>query len=482
MKKSLAASALLFLLFSCVELLQAQQYDPIRDIIDNSRVSNSFWGLQVRDQSGEILYDYNGDYLIRPASNLKLVSSAAFLDLLGSDYRFNTTLYGRGEIENDRWKGDLIVRGVGDPSINGEMYDDPLFLFEKWYQVLDSMGVKTIDGNLVGHDGFFDDVPYPRGWEWDDLSYYYAPEISPLSFNFNVVDLEVLAEGQVGSKPRIEWFPFNTPYVHFVNEQTIAPANTKFDESYRRELGTNTIYLRSRLPQGYYETEPLSVNNPSLYFIDTFKRYLEMRGIRVLGQLLIDKDRYDWTASGFEPIHTHQSEPLHKMITWMNRESDNFYAEMLLKTLVAEKVGVQGSTKLGLEILKEYMDRMGMDTAAVQLRDASGMAPATQMKASDLNGFLVDIQSKAYFDYFYNSLSVGGMNGTLSFRFGNSPVFNKFTGKSGFMSGVRSLSGYLETRSGEKLVITMATNNYTLPTFLVDRVHQEILEYLYSAY
>jgi len=344
------------------------------------------------------------------------------------------------------------------------------------------MGVKTIDGNLVGHDGFFDDVPYPRGWEWDDLSYYYAPEISPLSFNFNVVDLEVLAEGQVGSKPRIEWFPFNTPYVHFVNEQTIAPANTKFDESYRRELGTNTIYLRSRLPQGYYETEPLSVNNPSLYFIDTFKRYLEMRGIRVLGQLLIDKDRYDWTASGFEPIHTHQSEPLHKMITWMNRESDNFYAEMLLKTLVAEKVGVQGSTKLGLEILKEYMDRMGMDTAAVQLRDASGMAPATQMKASDLNGFLVDIQSKAYFDYFYNSLSVGGMNGTLSFRFGNSPVFNKFTGKSGFMSGVRSLSGYLETRSGEKLVITMATNNYTLPTFLVDRVHQEILEYLYSAY
>ncbi|MEX2456608.1 MAG: D-alanyl-D-alanine carboxypeptidase/D-alanyl-D-alanine-endopeptidase [Balneolaceae bacterium] len=480
MKKSLSAVALIMVLFFSVEWLNAQPVDPIRDIIDNSRVSNSFWALQVRNQNGEILYDYNGDHLIRPASNLKLVSSAAFLELLGADYRFNTTLYGRGEVENDRWKGDLIVRGVGDPSINGEMYDDPLFLFEKWYQVLDSMGVKTIDGNLIGHDGFFDDVPYPRGWEWDDLSYYYAPEISPLSFNFNVVDLEVLAEGEVGSKPRIEWFPFNTPYIHFVNEQTIAPANTKYDESYRRELGTNTIYLRSRLPQGHYETEPLSVNNPSLYFMDTFKRYLEKRGIQVLGQLLIDKDRYDWR--GFEEIDTHQSEPLHKMIKWMNRESDNFYAEMLLKTLAAENVGVQGSTELGLRVFKEYMNDMGMDTTSVQLRDASGMAPATQMKASDLNKFLIDVQSKPYFDDFYNSLSVGGMNGTLQYRFGNSNMFNKFVGKSGFMSGVRSLSGYLETQSGEQVTVTIVTNNYSLPTFLVDRVHEQILEYVYSAY
>lgn len=483
MIKSFSATALLIvLIFSGVEELKAQQIDPVRDIINNSRVSNSFWALQVRNQNGEILYDYNGNYLIRPASNLKLISSAAFLDLLGSDYMFNTTLYGRGRIENDRWRGDLIVRGVGDPSINGEMYEDPLFLFEKWYQVLDSMGVKTVDGNLIGHDGFFDDVPYPQGWEWDDLSYYYAPEISPLSFNFNVVDLEVLAEGQVGSKPRIEWFPFNTPYVRFINEQTIAPASSKYDESYRRELGNNTIYLRSRLPQGYYETEPLSVNNPSLYFIDTFKRYLEMRGIEVQGQLIINKDRYDWNAEGFEAIDTHRSEPLHKMIKWMNRESDNFYAEMLLKTVAVEEVGVQGTTKLGLKVLKEYMNGMGIDTTAVQLRDASGMASATQMKASDLNKFLFDVQTKPYFDDFYSSLSVGGVNGTLQYRFGNSSTFNKFTGKSGFMSGVRSLSGYLETQSGERLTINIVTNNYTLPTYLVDRVHEEILEYLYSAY
>src|SRR6056297_3565444 len=265
------------------ETVVAQIASEIDFMIDRSRANDAFWAIQVSDSSGNVLEELNGDNLIRPASNLKLITSGAILDELGEDYRFTTTLYGRGEIVGNRWVGDLIIEGSGDPSINGEFYEDPLFLFEEWYQVLDSLGIEQIDGSIIAYDGLFDDVPYPRGWEWDDLSYYYAPEISALSFNFNVVDLEVVAEGSVGSQPSITWFPFETPYVRFVNEQRITPENTSFDESYRRELGSNTIYLRSTLPEGHYESEPLSVHNPSLYFIDTFKRYLQLMGIRVEG-------------------------------------------------------------------------------------------------------------------------------------------------------------------------------------------------------
>jgi D-alanyl-D-alanine carboxypeptidase/D-alanyl-D-alanine-endopeptidase (penicillin-binding protein 4) len=459
-----------------------QDSGPIREIIENSAASSSFWSVQVRNSNGDILEEYNGDYLIRPASNLKLVTSAAYLDLLGPDFKFETVLYGSGEQRENRWNGDLYIRGAGDPSINGEAYDDPLFLFQRWYSILDSMGVEVINGNVIGHDGYFDDVPYPRGWEWDDLSYYYAPEISALSFNKNVVDLEVRADGQPGSKPSITWFPFETPYVQFINEQRITPGDTSFDESYRRDLGSNSIYLKSTLPEGHYETEPLSVHNPSLYFIDTFKRYLQLMGIRVEGQLLLSEEPIAWNEGGFTELNRHRSRPLHTMIDRLNRESDNLYAEMLLKTLVAERYGVPGSTELGLEIMKGFMNDHGFDTTAVTLRDASGMAPATLLKTSDLNRFLVDMQEMPYFDQYYNSLSVAGRNGTLQYRFYNSDVSNNFFGKTGFMSGVRSLSGYLNTAGGERLVITIATNNYTVKTTVVDRIHQQILDYLYTRY
>ena len=460
----------------------SQDLSPIRELINNSAASSSFWSYQVRSSDGTILEDYNSDYLIRPASNLKLITSAAYLDRLGADFQFETILYGSGLQDGNRWSGDLYVRGVGDPSINGEAYNDPLFLFQQWFSTLDSMGVEVIDGNIVGHDGFFDDIPYPRGWEWDDLSYYYAPEISALSFNQNVVDLEVRADGKPGSRPSITWFPFETSYVRFINEQRITPENTSFDESYRRELGSNTIYLRSTLPVGHYETEPLSIHNPSLYFIDTFKRYLQLMGIRVEGQLLVSDEPMDWSNRSLTEIDRHRSKPLHTMVNRLNRESDNHYAEMLLKTMVAEEFGIPGSTELGLEMVKEFMNEHGFDTTAVELRDASGMAPATLVKTSDLNSFLTDIQDEPYFDLYYNSLSVAAQNGTLKNRFYNSNIANNFYGKSGFMSGVRSLSGYLTTESGERVIVTIATNNYTIKTAAVDWVQQQILDYLYSRY
>lgn len=463
--------------------LQAQISEPILSLIENNRANNALWVVQVRDSEGAVLESYNADKIVRPASNLKLISAGAYLDILGPDFHFTTRLYGEGEQTEETWFGDLIVQGSGDPSISGTFYrDNPLFLFEKWAELLIDREIKKIDGNLIGHSGLFDDVPYPEGWEWSDLSFYYAPEISALSFNGNVVDLEVLADGPVGSTPEIQWFPFNTPYVEFVNEQQITARGSEYDESYRRVLGTNTIILRSTLPQGYYETEPLSVLEPAYYFMDTLKRYLAERGIKVTGQIFIDRNYQFQSENGMQLLDEHQSEPLHELIQWMNRESDNFYAEMFLKKVASEVYDVQGSTELGLEMLKSHMKEISFDTTQVNLKDASGMAPANLLRANDLNQYLLKVQQKDYFPYLYESLSVGGMNGTLSYRFRNSPVRGNFNGKTGFVTGVRSLSGYLDTQSGRRLIVSIFTNNYTARTSHVDLIHQRILEYLYSAY
>lgn len=465
---------------------KAQISPEILSIIENSRASDAYWGVQVRDQDGRLVENLNGDKLIRPASNLKLITAGAVLDRLGTDYRFATHLYGSGELVDSVWIGDLFIRGSGDPTISGLFYDDnSLYVFEKWVAALKEMGIQKVDGDLFGYDGLFDDIPYPKGWEWDDLSYYYAPKISALSFNSNVVDLEVIADGPVGSIPRIQWSPFNTPYVEFVNEQIITPPGTGYDESYRRILGTNTILLRSTLPQGYYETEPLSVSNPSYYFMDTLYRYMEKRGIEIEGNIYVNSDFFEWDSMDDEdliPIDVHLSEPLHRIVNRFNLESDNFYVEMLVKLLGNLNYNVQGTTELGLDVIKEYMNEMQFDTSAVLLRDGSGLASATLIRLNEFNRYLHIIKEKEYFNYFFDSLAIAGQNGTLGHRFRNSEVNSRFHGKTGFISGVRALSGYLKTQSGNEMTVSIVTNNYAVETSHVDFIHQRILEYLYSVY
>lgn len=482
--KSYVLCLLLFLVAGAgLPTAVAQSSDTLLQIIEQSRASDAIWSIQVRDLDGNLLEDLNGNYIMRPASNFKLISSAAFLHYLGPDYRFKTRLYGNGMQRNDTWEGDLIVIGSGDPTIDGTFYSgNAMYVFERWAEALQEKGIKKISGNLLGLDGYFDDVPYPKGWEWDDLTYYYAPEINALSFNRNVVDLEVRATGRPGTLPEIRWFPYNTSFVEFINEQQTSPPGTSFKESYRRILGTNTILLRSTLPQGYYETEPLTITAPSSYFLDTFRKHLSTMGIEVQGHVSVNSEMYGVPDDQLFLIHEHVSVPLSEIIKEINRESNNFYSEMLLKAMAAETFSTQGTTELGLEKLLDYMEYMKFDTSSISIRDASGMAPATLVKTSDLNQFLVGLSREKYFPYLFESLAVSGHNGTLGHRFKSSPVNGKFSGKTGFVSGVRALSGYLNTADSRQLAVTILTNNYTIPTSNVDLTHQKILEYLYQSY
>jgi serine-type D-Ala-D-Ala carboxypeptidase/endopeptidase (penicillin-binding protein 4) len=477
---SLLVIAMLFTVDSTP--MNAQVSNSLKAIIEEGPAANSFWSVAVTDTIGRLIENYNASNLIRPASTQKLVTSAAYLHLLGPDFRYETTLYGVGEQDGDTWKGDLLIRGTGDPTINDDFYDDPLFLFDAWVQLFDSLGISKIDGNIIGNDSYFDDVPYPRGWEWDDLSYYYGVETGALSFNKNVVNLEVLADGEIGTTPDIQWYPFNTPYVEFINEQIITPPNASFQESYRRILGTNTIVLRSSLPKGYYETEPLSITNPSLYFIDTLKRYMNKMGIDVTGQLITDRQYRNWNAPDYSVLHTHHSIPLSEIIKEKNQNSNNFYSEMLLKTVAAERYDTEGTTDLGVQAVKHFLHATGVDTNYVRMRDGSGLAPANLIRASDLNHLLYELKFMDHFEHFHNSLALSGRSGTLQYRFQNSPVRDKFYGKTGFMSGVRTISGYMRTRHDQDIVVTIATNNYVQRTGVIDGVHQRILEYLYSVY
>lgn len=455
----------------------------VRQIIDSSDASNAWWSVVVSDTTGRVLESYYPGKLVRPASNLKLLSTAAILDQLGPDYRYLTRVWGRGHQEGNTWHGDIIVEGSGDPAISGIFYDDHRFhVFEKFYAALDSLGIRRIRGDLIGNDARFEQQVYPKGWSWEDLTYYYGVEISALSFNGNAVDLQVYADRPVGDKPRIQWFPFDTDYVHFINEQVITPPNTEFDEFYRRELGSNTITLASKVPQNYVEEESLAIHNAPLFFMDTFTEYLRDGGMEIGGRALVDHERRRFGEGAYTLLATHRSPPMRELLQQANKESDNFYVEMMMKTMAAERYDAPGNTELGLGLIREFAHSAGMDTTRLHMTDASGMSPQTLMTAEDLNRLLVRMQFHPAFRVYRSSLPIAGVDGSISHRFRNTPLSGNLRGKTGYVSGVRALSGYMTASSGRPLVFSVITNHYTSETSYVDYLHERILRHWYEDY
>ncbi len=463
--------------------VQSEVSPQIEQIITQNKADNAFWTLTVRDSSGKILESYNPGKLIRPASNLKLLTAAAALDKLGANFTYKTHMYGTGGREGETWNGDIVIRGSGDPSMSGKFYnDDRLHVMEQFFEMLKARGIRKINGNLIGNVTYFDEKLYPDGWSWDDLSFYYAVPISALSFNNNTVDLTVYANGDVGDTPSIEWFPFDTDYVEFINDQSITPANADYDEFYQRLLGTNTILLRSSLPKGYVEKEALSISNPPLYFLDTFEQYLQDGGIQLSGNLLVDNSDHYWEGGNYTELGVHESVPLRELLAQLNKESDNFYAEMLLKTVAAEHYNTQGTTVLGISVVKSYLSSFGIDYRDVKMSDGSGMSSTNLISTHDLSLLLAELQDKNEFQAFKNSLPVAGVDGSLQYRFRNSDLKNRMFAKTGYISGVRSISGYLKAKSDKTVIFSIVTNNYSMSTSYIDSIHRSILENLYERY
>lgn len=464
-------------------MAQPASSPSLQNIISQNSADNAFWSVTVRDTSGTIIQSLNSNKLVRPASNLKLLTAATVLNELGADFTYKTYMYGVGRQEGNVWYGDIIFRGVGDPSISGRFFNDDRFhVLEEFYTALKERGIERIAGNIIGNDSYFNEKPYPDGWSWDDLSFYYAVPINALSFNNNTVDLTVYANGGIGETPEIEWFPFDTDYVNFVNEQNITPSNAEYDEYYERVLGTNTIILRSNLPKGYIEKEALSVQNPPLFFVDTFKKYLEGGGIEVEGHLLIDSQVHNWNAPRYKTLEVHQSPPLKELLKQLNKESDNFYAEMLLKTAAAERYHTQGATDLGVALMKEFARSRGLNTSEMEMSDGSGMSARTLLTTRDISKLLVEMQKHKGFYAFKQSLSESGVDGSLEYRFRRSPLAGRVMAKTGYVSGVRALSGYLQTNSNKTVIFSIITNHYTSSTSYIDSLHESILEKIYASY
>lgn len=459
--------------------LQELQED-IYELISSPELSNSFIGISVLSlETGEYIFNHNNERNFIPASTQKLITTAAALEYLGSEYQFRTNLYLDGDLsENGEFFGNLIIRGLGDPTINNNFYDKPLNLIYSWVDTLESLGINSVRGNIIGDDNFFDNSYYGAGWSWDDMKYYYSAQVNALAFNNNVVNINVSQGDTIGDPANYVVYPKNN-YVRVINSiNTLEKGNYKEIVAHR-ETGTNIIELYGGIDYDSTninsENVAVTIDNPTLFFLNIFKTVLDKKQIRFRGALLdIDDLNYAISYNLLNPFIEHKSVELSNIIAHINKNSDNLVTEMLLKTIAAEMLGY-GSYDNAIQLIEKYLNKCGIPTQNITIVDGSGLSRLNLVSPKYLVDLLSSIYRSENKEVFYNSLAVPGKKGTLQRRMKKSLAENQVVGKTGTMSTVSNISGYITTKDGEDLAYAIMFQNLTVPVTYAQNTQDLIL-------
>ena len=464
--------------------------ERIEAALADPKYDDAIWAVLVVDlEAGTRIYGWNEGMNMIPASNMKLYTTASVLDRLGPDYTYTTRVVTDGTVTDGTLSGNLYIVGSGDPVIGGRYNDGNILkTFEDWADSLSAAGISRIQGNIVGDDRFFDDTRLGPGWMWDDESYWYSAEVSALSLNDNTIDLT--AEGtRPGQPARLSWEPVNTPYVTVFNNSITVPADSSGENIYSRRRASNIIDIDSEVPAGGSVTRYISISDPTRYFVTVLSETLERNGIQVSGHSL-DIDQVesapDYGSSSMRTIATHESVPMSEIAKAINKPSHNLYADIALKTLAAEHnrdAGIDrpGNWADGIGQVMQTLNRAGADTLEVRLFDGSGLSRYNLVTAEvtmDLLMYMWNHEDRQVFSAFYESLPVGGIDGTLEGRYSSGHARGNVRAKTGTVSYVSSLSGFVNSADGSPLAFSIMANHFSVPTSQVRATQDLIVEQL----
>ncbi len=396
------------------------------------------WGIYVRDLNNDrTVYSHNGNRLFLPASNLKLLTTAVALDVLGPAHRFATRLYFGGEtLPDGTLQGDLVIRGAGDPTFGSRASgDDP---FEAWAGALHDAGVRRIEGRLVGDDDAVEETPWAEGWDVAHVATeQYAQSVGGLSWGDNLVAITVRGR-------RVDTDP--TGFV------VVDGPSGSGGFSIARRLGSNVIDVRGSASN---VRRMIPIEQPTRYALHAFRQALLERGIEADVEL-IDADDLgaepNYATLG-QPVLAHLSPPLAEIIRHTNRRSDNFYAEQLFRV-----IGPDGTATGAAGRAIAFLDAAGAATEGLSIRDGSGLSRKDMVTPRAMVDLLAYMDNHAHRGAFVESLpSGGGAGSTLGRRLRDVDV----QAKTGSLEYVRALSGYVRGPDGHRLAFSVIANNYT---------------------
>jgi serine-type D-Ala-D-Ala carboxypeptidase/endopeptidase (penicillin-binding protein 4) len=484
----------------------------IAAVLSQPPLNRAHWGVDVVDlDTSKALYSQNSDQLFLPASNAKLFTTAAALAIAGPDYRFRTTVEAEGKIDdNGRLLGDLAIIGRGDPNISGRVL--PYLLktqrMPPHTQILEDMadqvarqGLKIVDGDLIGDDTFYAFEPYAEGWAWDDLQWIDGAPVSALTFNDNVVFVNVLPGEHPGDKAVVTVEP-ETSYYELDNRVMTSSLGVPKRVGLHRDPGSKKIVLWGSLPLGDSGMkEPISIEDPADFVAQLFRTMLERRGITIRGktrarhgegaqffdqqiphplsapaagaaassavnppvpQAAQPQEPPDLNpASSTKILAEHISGPLVDDIRVINKTSENLHAELALR-LAGKLRGDGGSFEGGIAAVKQFLLQAGLKEDEFTFLDGSGLSRRDLVTPAATVQLLIYASRQPWGAAFEESLPVSGVDGSLSERFQKTPAVGMVHAKTGSLSHVNALSGYGQTQTGKRFVFSIFCNNHNL--------------------
>ena len=437
--------------------------------IAQPRFDAAQWGIKIVNlDSGDVWFEHQAGKLIKPASNAKLFTGALALDLFGPEHRIATSLYASQKLSPAGiLSGDLIVFGRGDPSISARFRSGQFEgLLDAMAGVVAEAGVRRVHGDLVGDERYFRGAPYGMNWSWDDLQYYYGAEVSPLTVQDNVVDLVVKPAAEPGTPCAIVTKPEITTLEIVNRTQTVAAGEARAIRV-QRPLGENIVYVSGQIPvDGRDYITASTVSRPARWFLTLLRESLKRRGVVIEGEIRTVnwRERYpvDYTKlTGLGHVH---SRPMSELVEKMMKPSQNLYAQLLLLQAgaVADRSAADDVTteELGLEAMTRFLNEAGVPRREVHLEEGSGLSRGTLVTPNAVVGLLKHMWKHPQREAFLDALPVSGVDGTLAGRLTEEPVRKNVRAKTGTLSHVSALSGYLELATAETLAFAVILNQF----------------------
>ena len=449
------------------------------------------WGVVVQSlDNGEVVYRRNAERLLMPASNQKLITASAALSGLGADFRYRTAVAARGVRRGDTLAGDLLVVGRGDPTLSLHFSGggDVLASLRPWADSLRARGVRVLTGRVAGDGSWFTDAPLGAGWAWDYLSDSYAAPVGALQFNEGFALLLVTPGDTAGAPARLALAPSGAPLRVFGAVATAPRDSGVASIRFSRASFSDSLNVSGRISAGGPpDTSEVAVLDPVRFFEAALTQVLREAGIAVLGGVAAGAPgpqgatgapaRTAGSAPPAETLFVWLSPPLRDILPLFLKPSQNQIGETLLRTLGGELRG-QASVDSGRAAVQETLRGFGVADDAYVLADGSGLSRYNYVAPETLARVLVAMARRPDFDVFYRALPIAGVDGTIAGRMRGTAAAGNVHAKTGSISNVRSLSGYVTTAEGERLVFVMIANHFTVPRRIAELVQDRVLERL----
>lgn len=432
--------------------------------------------VYIEDEAHKtVIESYRAENVVPPASVMKVLTTAAMLEMYGPSFRFTTAVEHTGSIRDGVLHGDLIIRGGGDPSL-GDLKIGQQFHYQ-WIKALRQAGIKKIDGDIVADMSLFDAEAQNPNWLMEDAGNYYAPGVFALNYMSNTMNI-VLKSGEVGSvanvirtEPRVE----NLRVINHVRCTDIT-----YDGAYVYGLPySNERYLSGSVPseQGQFGVKS-DLPNPGLLLVEHLKARLEECGIPVTGEATYQAEKN--TQKERHLLFEHASDSLGALIAHTNIYSDNLYAEAMFRYM-GLKMGTPGTIHNSCEVLRSFWQRRKIDLSGMIMKDGCGLAPQDAISAKTLVQVLEYMSKSKHYDVWLQSLPICGRTGTVSSLLYGTALEGRVYAKSGTIAGTKNYAGYIFLPDGRKWTFAVLVSSADGKAQKMQNIIQDYLLHVYKA-